>query len=197
MQTSAHHPAPLSPQQIRNVFLDRDGVINRKPREGEYIGDWGRFHLLPGAESAIAALNRSGRRVMVVSNQRGVALGLYTPADVEALHARLQQHLAAHGAHIDAFYFCPHDQDDSRCDCRKPKTGLFEQAFRDFPDASRANSIVIGDSLSDIEAAHNLDVPCIFIQGDPSTQKPGAGLAARLANAVSASLSDAVARYLP
>src|SRR5580704_14362712 len=94
---------PYPPQQIRTVFLDRDGVINRKPPEGEYIGHWSDFHLLPGAASAIAALNRSGRRVLVVSNQRGVALGLYTAADVDALHTRLNQHLAAHAARIDAF----------------------------------------------------------------------------------------------
>jgi D-glycero-D-manno-heptose 1,7-bisphosphate phosphatase len=191
--TPARFPYP--PQQIRNVFLDRDGVINRKPPEGEYIGHWSDFHLLPGAESAIAALNRSGRRVLVVSNQRGVALGLYTAADVDALHARLNEHLAAHGAHIDAFYFCPHDKNE--CDCRKPKTGLFEDAFRDFPDASRVNSILIGDSLSDIEAARNLVVPSIFIQGDPETQKPGAATAASLADAVSPSLAAAVEQFLP
>jgi D-glycero-D-manno-heptose 1,7-bisphosphate phosphatase len=193
--TTAPDRFPYPPQQIRNVFLDRDGVINRKPPEGEYIGHWSDFHLLPGAVSAIAALNRSGRRVLVVSNQRGVALGLYTAADVDALHARLKEHLAAHGAHIDAFYFCPHDKNE--CDCRKPKTGLFEDAFRDFPDASRANSILIGDSLSDIEAARNLVVPSIFIQGDPETQKPGAAKAASLADAVSPSLAAAIEQLIP
>ncbi len=195
MKTPTPDPPPFPPQQIRNVFLDRDGVINRKPPEGEYVGHWSDFHLLPGAASAIAALNRSGRRVLVVSNQRGVALGLYAAADVDALHAALNQHLAAHAAHIDAFYFCPHDK--NQCDCRKPKTGLFEDAFRDFPDASPANSVVIGDSLSDIEAARNLGAPSIFIQGDPDTQKPGANQAAALADAVSPSLAAAVEQFLP
>lgn len=183
-------PLTLYWPAIRFVFLDRDGVINRKPREGQYIGRWQDFHLLPGAESAIAALNRSGRHVIVVSNQRGVALGYYSAADVEALHASLQQHLAGQGARIDAFYFCPHDKNE--CECRKPKTGLFEQAFRDFPEASANNSVVIGDSLSDIEAARALGAPAIFIQGDPGTQKPGAAKAADLADEVFTSLSLAV-----
>jgi D-glycero-D-manno-heptose 1,7-bisphosphate phosphatase len=179
---------------VRCVFLDRDGVINRKAPEGAYIGRWSDFHILPGVEEAIASLNRAGYLVIVVSNQRGVALGRYTSADVDALHLRLQQHLGAHAARVDAFYFCPHDK--RACDCRKPKIGLFQQAFRDFPQATRANSLVIGDSLSDIEAARNLGVPSIFIEGDPATQKAGAHTAAQVADRVAHSLSEAVALLL-
>jgi D-glycero-D-manno-heptose 1,7-bisphosphate phosphatase len=179
---------------VRYVFLDRDGVINRKAPEGAYVSRPRDFHLLPGADSAIAALNRSGRRVIVISNQRGVALGRYTREDVDALHAWLQEHLSAHGAQIDGFYYCPHDKNE--CECRKPKTGLFQQAFRDFPDASAANSIVIGDSLSDIQAARTLGLPSIFIQDDPLTQRPGSDQAAGLADAVCSSLLEAVEQYL-
>lgn len=179
---------------IQYVFLDRDGVINRKAPEGVYVFHWRDFHLLPGVESAIASLNRSGRRVIVVTNQRGIALGLYSSADVEMLHRELQEHLATHGAHIDAFYYCPHDE--NQCDCRKPKTGLFEEAFRDFPEASSANSIVFGDSISDIKAAHRLGMPAVFIEGDAETRKPGSNEAAELANAVSPSLLGAVEKYL-
>ena len=175
---------------IRCVFLDRDGVINRKPPEGAYVARWRDFQILAGAESAIAALNDAGYRVIVISNQRGIALGRYTTADVDALHARLQQHLAAHGARIDAFFYCPHDK--NQCDCRKPKTGLFEKAFREFPDVSRANSLVIGDSLSDIDAARKLGIPAIFIEGDPATQKPGATAAAKRATLTADSLREAV-----
>jgi D-glycero-D-manno-heptose 1,7-bisphosphate phosphatase len=185
---NAHFPG------IDYVFLDRDGVINRKPPEGEYISRWEDVQLLPGVESAIAALHRSGRRVIVVSNQRGVALGLYTRADVDALHAQLRQHLDAHGARIDAFYYCPHDEGE--CDCRKPGIGMFLQALADFPQASRTNSLLIGDSLSDIEAARNLGIPSILIQGNPSTQKDGAAQAATLADGVCASLLEAVEEHL-
>ena len=107
---------------------------------------------------------------------------------------KLQEHLAEHDAHIDAFYYCPHDR--NQCDCRKPKTGLFEQAFRDFPEASAQNSIVIGDSISDIQAARTLGLSAIFIPGDPKTQKPGAEKAAALADAVANSLIEAVEKYL-
>ncbi|MFZ0632671.1 MAG: HAD family hydrolase [Acidobacteriaceae bacterium] len=177
-------------QGIRAVFLDRDGVINRKPPEGEYISKWSDFHLLPGVQESIAELNHAGVRVIVISNQRGIALGRTTRSDVESIHARLQQHLIAAGAHIDAFYYCPHDKDE--CECRKPKTGLFEQAFRDFPDVDRSASLVIGDSLSDLQAARALGLPSILIQGDPATRKPGWEQAADLADAVALSLSDVV-----
>jgi len=188
---------PATPQfpGIQTVFLDRDGIINRKAPEGEYVGDWRDFHLLPGVEAAVAALNRSGRRVIVVTNQRGIALGRYTSAGVEAIHAQLQKHLAAHGARIDGFYICPHDKNE--CDCRKPKTGLFEQAFRDFPEASPSTSLVIGDSLSDIDAARNLGIPAIFVEGDRETQRPGAAIAGSRAQAVCGSLAEAVRMYLP
>jgi D-glycero-D-manno-heptose 1,7-bisphosphate phosphatase len=175
---------------IQYVFLDRDGVINRKLPEGEYVSKWHQFQMLPGAEEAIAKLNRSGRTVIVITNQRGIALGYYTEADVKAVHDALQEHLGHAGAHIDAFYFCPHDKNE--CNCRKPKTGLFEQALRDFPGATSNNSIVIGDSLSDIEAASNFGAPAIFIAGDPETQKSGAEKASSLATASCNSLSEAV-----
>lgn len=179
---------------IKYVFLDRDGVTNRKLPEGQFVHCWRDFEFLPGAESAIIALNRSGRHIIVISNQRGIALGLCTRADVETLHMKLQERMAEQGAHIDAFYYCPHDQD--QCGCRKPKTGLFEQAFREFPEASAQNGIVIGDSLSDIQAARTLGLSAIFIQGDPKTEKPGAEEAATLADAVANSLIEAVEKYL-
>jgi D-glycero-D-manno-heptose 1,7-bisphosphate phosphatase len=179
---------------VQYVFLDRDGVINRKLAEGEYVGHWDQFEILPGVETAIAALNRSTRKVIVVTNQRGIALGHCTAADVDSLHRRLQKHLAEHGARVDAFYLCPHDKNE--CNCRKPKTGLFEDAFRDFPGASASKSIVIGDSLSDIEAARSIGAPSIFILGDPEFRKPGAEKASSLALAEAVSLREAVARFL-
>lgn len=179
---------------IKYVFLDRDGVINRKPPEAGYVGRWSDFHLLQGAEEAIARLNVSGRKVIVVSNQRGIALGLYSEGDVKRIHDALQDHLSGFAAHVDAFYFCPHDKDE--CNCRKPGTGLFEQAFRDFPEASAENSLMIGDSVSDIEAARRLSLPSIFIKGDPTRQKAGADEAESMANASADSLAEAVELHL-
>jgi D-glycero-D-manno-heptose 1,7-bisphosphate phosphatase len=179
---------------ITHVFLDRDGVINRKPPEGEYVGQWSDFHLLPRAEQAIAALNASGRRVIVITNQRGIALGLYSDDDVQHIHDALQHHLAGYSARIDAFYYCPHDKNE--CECRKPATGLFERAFQDFPEASSSNSIVIGDSISDIEAARRLSLPSIFIRGEADRRKPGYEQAEGMASGGADSLIQAVEQYL-
>lgn len=179
--------------EVSYVLLDRDGVINRKAPEGSYIGRWGDFELLPGADTAIAALNRSGRRVLVVSNQRGIARGLYSRSDVDETHDRLQDLLAGCGARIDAFYYCPHDLNE--CDCRKPRTGLFQSALLDFPDLAMLKGAVIGDSPSDIEFARSLGFPSIFIRSDEATRSPGSDRAEKLADAVSSSLADAVAEY--
>jgi D-glycero-D-manno-heptose 1,7-bisphosphate phosphatase len=172
------------------VFLDRDGVLNRKLPEGQYVTGWQHFELLPGVPEAIAQLNQAGLRVLVVTNQRGIALGLYTAADVEHIHTQFLALLAKSGAHIDGFYFCPHDK--HQCNCRKPLPGLFEQAQVQFRDIEPATSLVIGDSLSDIEFGRNLGLRTIFIEGDPDHQKTGASRASALADLSFASLPDAV-----
>ena len=185
-------PAPLP--GIRFVFLDRDGVINRKAADSDYIFRWKDFDLLPGVESAIAALNGSGRHVIVVTNQRGVSLGLYTLDQVVELHTQLLHHLAKFGAHIDAIYVCPHGYGE--CNCRKPETGLLEKAFRDFPMATTRNSLLIGDSLSDIQLARNFGIPSILIIDKAEEQLSDAANGSALASATASSLSDAVENYL-
>jgi D-glycero-D-manno-heptose 1,7-bisphosphate phosphatase len=175
---------------LRTIFLDRDGVLNEKMPEGRYVTDWTEFHLLAGVPEAIAELNRAGLRIIVVSNQRGVALGLYSASDVETIHASLQQLLGQHGARVDAFYFCPHDK--QQCDCRKPLPGMFEQAQRDFPDISPHASLMIGDSLSDIEFGRRLGMRTVFIEGNPERRKSGAEKAAEMADRRFGSLKEAV-----
>lgn len=179
---------------IDYVFLDRDGVINRSFTHGHYLRHWEEVELLPGVEDAIAQLNRSGRKVIVATNQRGVALGLCTEAELQELHARLQQHLAAHGAHLDAIYYCPHD--NGQCNCRKPLPGMFEQAFRNFSGASAANSVMIGDSLSDVETGQHVGMRTVFIAAPGQSPKPGAEQASAMATACAESLLEFVERYL-
>jgi D-glycero-D-manno-heptose 1,7-bisphosphate phosphatase len=149
------------PRHLTTVFLDRDGVLNKKMPEGQYVTSRADFQTLPGVPDAIARLNQAGLRVIVVSNQRGIALGLYTTADVESIHSKFQQILATHGAHIDAFFFCPHDH--GQCNCRKPLPGLFEQATAQFPTITAASSVMIGDSLVDIDFARCLGMTAILI----------------------------------
>lgn len=139
----------------RAAFLDRDGVLNvdhgyvHKPEQLEWI---------PGAPEAVRLLNDAGYLVIVVTNQSGVARGYYGEADVQAFHNHLQEKLRAYGAHIDAFYYCPHHPEGVvkelaiRCHCRKPEPGMIERAARDWPlDLSR--SFLIGDKDADMTAA--------------------------------------------
>ena len=172
---------------IRHVFLDRDGVINVKLPYGQYVTQPGQLTFCPGAAEAIAKLNHAGMRVIVVTNQRGVALNLFSEQQLSEVHQHLHQLLAAHGAHLDAIYACPHARD--ACDCRKPLPGLFLQAFRDFPNASPANSLMIGDSLSDIQAGMHLGLATVFIEGIAETRDPGADHARSLTTYRAASLA--------
>jgi histidinol-phosphate phosphatase family protein len=177
---------------IEFVFLDRDGVLNRKPPAGQFVTRCDEFELLPGVPQAIAMLNRSGRKAIVVTNQRGVALGLYSFEDLAAMHERLRAQLAADGAHLDAIYVCPHDAGE--CNCRKPLTGLFEQAFREFPAAHAGNSVIIGDSLRDIEAGRRVGMRTVLID-DIADASEELQLARSLAHVRVASLVDFVHRY--
>lgn len=175
---------------VRTVFLDRDGVINEKAPEGDYVRRAEDLKLLPGAAEAIARLNRAGARVIVVTNQRGVALGLYSLHDVRAMEVALDGMLAAEGAHLDGFYFCPHDQ--GTCNCRKPLPGLFEKARADFPEIDAATSVMVGDSLSDVEFGCGLGMRTIFIEGPAETRRSGAEQAREKADTRAGSLAQTV-----
>ena len=134
----------------RAAFLDRDGVINRKPPEGQYVTRWEEMQFLPGAAEAVALLGGAGFRVIVVTNQRCVAKGLLTVPELELIHQRMCDQLAASGAVIDEIYYCPHEEEPP-CSCRKPAPGMILTAARahqiDLPA-----SWMIGDSDRDVEA---------------------------------------------
>ena len=181
-------------QGIYFVFLDRDGVINRKPAEDQTIFHWRDFDLLPGVELAIAQLNAIRHKVMIITNQRGIALGLYSEQDLMELHQHLEAHLSLHGAYMDSISFRPHDR--NVCDCRKPQPAMIQQAFDDFPGAAPANSVIIGDSISDIEGGTRVGVRTIFIEGEPAFQKLGAPKAARMATYTTSSLYEVVVELL-
>ncbi|MGA2207109.1 MAG: HAD family hydrolase [Terracidiphilus sp.] len=181
---------PSIARNLRTVFLDRDGILNEKMPEGQYVTRGEDFHVLPGVPEALRRLNEAGMRVIVVSNQRGIARGLYTIADVEVMHTAIQRRLDSVGARIDAFFICPHDK--GQCNCRKPLPGLFEQAVARFPQIAAATSVMIGDSLSDIEFGRRLGMRTIFIGGNPQQRKSGDEEAARLADLRFNSLLEAV-----
>jgi D-glycero-D-manno-heptose 1,7-bisphosphate phosphatase len=179
---------------LRTVFLDRDGVLNEKMPEGQYVTSWNEFRLLPRVAESVAKLSQAGLRVIVVSNQRGIARGLYTASDVDVIHSRLQTLLQAGGGKIDGFYYCPHDK--GQCNCRKPLPGLFDQAVSDFPEIVAASSAMVGDSLSDIEFGRRLGMLTVFVEGDPERRKAGAEAAAAMADLRVASLVEAVEALL-
>lgn len=137
----------------RAVFLDRDGTINR---EKEYLYRIDEFEFIPGSPEAVRLLNQAGFLVVVVSNQSGVGRGYYTEDDVELLHRHIDAQLAASGARVDAWFYCPHHPQGKgsyalACRCRKPLPGmLVEAAARYAIDLSA--SVMIGDKLVDMEA---------------------------------------------
>jgi D-glycero-D-manno-heptose 1,7-bisphosphate phosphatase len=154
----------------RAVFLDRDGVINRKAPEGDYIKSWPELELLPGVGEAIARLNGSGYLVWIITNQRGVARGLMSERELSDIHQRMTAQLAAEGAIIDGISVCLHDHAD-RCDCRKPKPGMLLRAA-EARGLRLGRSWMIGDRPSDIGAGRAAGCRTILVGpliDDPQT----------------------------
>ena len=155
-------PAPAgAPFDI--VFLDRDGTLNVRV-VGDYVRTPEQLELLPGAASAVARLVAAGCRVALVTNQRGIARGVMTRADLEAVHRRLRTGLAEHGGRLDALLACPHAQ--TGCDCRKPRPGMIRRVLDSAPWADAARCLIIGDAESDLAAGAALGVPGILLGRD-------------------------------
>lgn len=131
------------------AFIDRDGTINVKAPEGEYITRPNDVELLPGAAAAVARLNAAGVAVAVVTNQRGIALGRMDAADLAAVHDRLDALLALGGARIDRYEHCPHDK--GVCRCRKPGAEMLLRAAAAL-GASPRDGVMVGDAASDVMA---------------------------------------------
>lgn len=150
------------------IFLDRDGVLNED--EG-YVYRWEDFRWIAGAREAVAAFNRAGWLVIVVTNQSGVGRGFYSENDVHALHARMAQDLAKVGGRIDAFYYAPHHP-DAPLDTyrhpdppdRKPNPGMILRALADWP-IDKTGSLLVGDKPSDLEAALRAGVRGVLFTG--------------------------------
>lgn len=149
----------------RIVFLDRDGTLNE---EVHYLHRPGDLKLLPGVTAALALLKQAGFKLVVVTNQAGVARGYYTEEDVKTLHLYMNALLERDGAGIDAFYYCPHHPvhgigDYKReCRCRKPGTGMFEAAQERF-HVDREHSFMVGDKLLDVEAGRNFGLTTVLV----------------------------------
>jgi len=140
----------LLPQKV--VFLDRDGVINQKPPDDDYVKNWSEFHFLSGAIEALSLLTQKGYDIYVVTNQRGVARGMMREHDLKAIHDKLKKELMKHGAKIKQIYYCPHGRDNG-CECRKPKPGLLFRAASEH-NINLTKAIFIGDDERDLQAGN-------------------------------------------
>lgn len=148
-------------RNVRTVFLDRDGTINVKAAEGEYITSPAELVLLPGAAKAVAALNAAGLHTVLVTNQRWLSEPSADPARFAAIHDRLEQLLADEGARLDAAYHCPHAAD--MCDCRKPLAGMLLRAAREH-GLDLAESVMVGDSVTDMMAGRAAGAASVLLR---------------------------------
>lgn len=150
----SHERLPLTKAFLARqpaVILDRDGVLNKRPPKANYVRSWNEFQWLSGALEALRLLKQAGYKVIVISNQAGIARGIMQESDVSGIHEKMVEQAIMEGGSIDAFYFCPHHWDDN-CECRKPKPGMLFMAQREHHlDLTR--TLLIGDDERDIQAA--------------------------------------------
>jgi D-glycero-D-manno-heptose 1,7-bisphosphate phosphatase len=175
------------------AFLDRDGTIIH---DANYIGKPSLVELLPGAADAIRRLNEALVPVIVITNQAGIARGLFTEQDYETVRARVDELLAAQGARVDGTYMCPHHPEfDGPCDCRKPQVALHREAAAEH-GIDFARSLFIGDRLHDVTPAMTLGGRGILIE-QPSTPEDERSRARQFGFEIVDSLAEAVRRALP
>ncbi len=143
------------------VFLDRDGVINEFPGFGNYVTKWEEFKFIPGSLEGIRKLTEQSFKLFIVSNQAGVAKGLYTPKDLEKINAKMLEQIKKSGGKISGIYYCIHSSEDN-CSCRKPKTGLMHKALEE-NSLRYDKAFFIGDAFSDMEAARSFGAKTILV----------------------------------
>jgi D-glycero-D-manno-heptose 1,7-bisphosphate phosphatase len=158
---------------MKLIILDRDGVINQD--SDAFIKTPAEWIPIPGSMEAIARLNRAGFRVVIASNQSGVARGLFNMPALNAIHQKLHAAAQLAGADIDAIFFCPHSADDN-CDCRKPKPGMFHQIAKRF-NVNLKGVPNVGDSLRDLQAGFVVGcAPYLVLTGKGTKTRDKGGL---------------------
>ena len=149
---------------MKVIFLDRDGVINRYPGDTKYVTCWQEFCFLPESKAALRRLTDAGYKIFIVSNQAGVAKGIYPQERLNEITDKMLRELSKVGAKICGVYYCTH-RDQDNCFCRKPKTGLLEKVLKDHNIPSRLlnNSFFVGDSIRDIQTGQSLGCQTILV----------------------------------
>ncbi|MCF6171988.1 MAG: HAD family hydrolase [Bacteroidales bacterium] len=144
-----------------SLFLDRDGVINRRP-EGGYVKSRDEFEFLPGVREALAVFSKIFKRIIVVTNQQGVGKGLMTVDDLELVHDKMLTEIEQAGGRIDAVYYCT-DLDEKPLNCRKPSPFMAQKALVEFPDIELEKCLMAGDTDSDLQFGHNSGMKTVYI----------------------------------
>lgn len=144
---------------MTTIFLDRDGVINEN--RPDYVKSWSEFRFLPGSLEAIAQLTRAGHRIVVCTNQAGVARGYFSTKTVDEIHRRMLAEVMDAGGRIERIYYCPHSKDD-RCLCRKPRPGMLLRARQEL-SLDLTSAVFVGDSITDILAGLAAGVQAILV----------------------------------
>jgi histidinol-phosphate phosphatase family protein len=134
------------------IFFDRDGIVNESPGPG-YVEKWEDFHLQPGFVAALKTAQLKGYPAVIITNQQGVAKGLYSVDELEDIHGQMRAQLRTHGVDVLDIFYCPHFAADD-CDCRKPKPGMLKDAAQKH-GLDLEQSWMVGDSEKDVEAGHN------------------------------------------
>ena len=154
--------ARLDPERTRHLIVDRDGVLNEEPADGDYVRAPEAFRWVPGSLEALARLHAAGVRISVATNQSGVGRGVMTLADLDRIHARMTREASAAGGAIDAIFCCPHAPGEG-CACRKPAPGLVTAAIRASgiaPDAT----LLVGDAPRDLEAGRGAGIAVALVR---------------------------------
>jgi D-glycero-D-manno-heptose 1,7-bisphosphate phosphatase len=143
------------------LFLDRDGVINKKIPNG-YVTDWEEFEFLPDVHTALRFFGHIFGKIVIVTNQQCVGKELITKDELNLIHEKMIAEIEDNGGRIDRVYFCP-DLAEKKPPCRKPEVGMALWAKRDFPQIDFNKSIMVGDSLSDMRFGLSLGMESFFI----------------------------------
>ncbi len=143
------------------LFLDRDGVINKQIPD-DYVKTPSEFIFEEGALEALKLLAPVFPSIVVVTNQQGIGRGIMTEDQLQVVHSHMLQKVSEHGGRIDGVYYCPH-RSDQGCQCRKPAIGMFIAVKNKYPDLTPLSSVIVGDSLSDMQFGRNAGIKTILI----------------------------------
>lgn len=168
-------------KKYQSLFLDRDGVLNHQ-KEGSYIFNWDEFVFYDGVLQAMQFFATRFKYIFIVTNQRGVGKGLMTEDDLHNIHHHMQKSIELAGGRLDGIYYCSELESINR----KPNPGMAFQALKDFPDLDLGKSIMVGNSMSDMEFGRNIGATTIFV----TTTNPKVDKADKNIDAVYGTLAD-------